>query len=242
MPRSFFTLLLIAGALCVRADATAFAAVEKAFWQADFAYYYDPITNTQLGALPSGVTMHCIGSASADGLGGCMDQRGTQVSSNSNAFMASVINTLGGYELQNTTDTDYAGTFVFNTMFSSFNPGGPEIGARVDNPAAEFASFFTVVRGPGVFDLHGCTMNHGHHHGTQTSPNSCGVSSPDVSWGTAALGPLPAGGTVNADYQVFIHVTAQGSDPVPEAPALMFLATGLGLLALGRRRLAASRT
>ncbi len=234
MLRQLFILVIGAAAASAEAHATAFATVEKSFWQADFAYYDDPLTQTRLFSLPAGVTLQCTGTASSDGAGGCMDHHGASVTSNTGMFVASTINALGGLALINAANADYNGTFVFHTAFSAFNPGGPEIGAGVDDPVREYASFFTVVSGPGVFDLHGCDMQHGASMKGGFAPHTCGVTSPDVSFGEALLGPLASGGTLNAEYQIFIRVAAQGADPVPEMPAIFLLSTGLALLGLGR--------
>lgn len=220
--------LAVAVLLCPRADATAFAGVELAFWQVDFAYYVDPASDAPLSVLPAGVNLECTGSAESIGTG-CGDRKGISVTS-SGPLERGLVNALGGFTLHNTGSTDYLGNFVFFTSFSAFNPGGPEIGARVDDPAHEFASFFSVVSGPGVFDLHGCNMTNGKGPYAKSAGASCGVSSPDSSEGMAVFGPLLAGEGLSAAYDITVQVLAKGDDPVPEPWSLAVLLPGLFLL------------
>lgn len=228
--------LTVAALLCSRADATAFAGVKLAFWHAEFAYYFDPASDMALATLPPGVILECAGDAAPVGTA-CGDQRGVSVISNG-ALASGLVDALGGFTLYNTGISDYRGSFVFRTVFSSFNPAGPDVGARVDDPAHEFASFFSVVSGPGVFDLHGCSMNHGAAPHAAAMAAACSVPSPDVSQGQAALGPLLAGQTLSAAYQIYIQVIAQGDGPVP-APEPLTLGVFLaGLFVVRRFRVA----
>ncbi len=229
-------LLLVAGVFGVQADATAIASVKESTWQADFAYYFDPLTGIQSASLPAGVTLSCVGTAYGDGSGGCTDKRGASVTSSNGALVTQTVDALGGLQLYNTSATSYGGTFVFTTKYSSFNPGGPDIGTRVDDPAREYAAFFTVVSGPGAFDLHGCDLHHGGPPGGGGSPGTSGVAAPGFDWGQATLGPLAAGAMTAADYQIYINVAAQGADPVPEPPTVLVLSLALGLLACSRPR------
>lgn len=222
--------LLAAAAFCPQAQATAFAGVKEAFWQADFAYY-DNLSGIRQASLPAGVVLECAGSAVADG-NGCRDQEGLSVVSDG-AFKRSVLDVLGFLVLRNEGSVDYQGQFVFETSYSSFNPGGPEIGASVDDPVREFASFFTVVTGPGVFDLHGCAMSGS--PGPHFAAVTCGVSVPDASSGEAVFGPLLAGQTISARYRTYIEVIAQGADPVPEPASATLLFAGLVTVASRRK-------
>jgi hypothetical protein len=229
-------LLVVAGVFGVQADATAIASVKESTWQADFAYYFDPLTETQSASLPAGVMLSCVGTAHSDGVGGCTDKRSASVTSSNGALVTQTIDALGGLQLHNASVTSYGGSFVFTTKYSSFNPGGPDIGIRVDDPATEYAAFFTVVSGPGAFDLHGCDLQHrGGPPGGGGGPGTCGVAAPGFNWGQATLGPLAAGAMTAADYQIYINVAAQGADPVPEPPTVLVLSLALVLLAFTGR-------
>jgi len=217
--------LAVALIFCARADATAFAGVKLAFWQADFSYYSDPALDAPLTVLPPGIFLECTGSADPTGAG-CSDRQGISVTSDG-PLVTGLVDALGGFTLFNTGSTDYPGSFVFHTSFSAFNPGGPEIGASVDDPARESASFFSVVTGPGVFDLHGCNMTHGLAPHAAAMGASCGVSSPDDSEGETDLGPLLAGQSLSAAYNIYIQVVAQGDSPVPEPLTLGIFFVGL---------------
>lgn len=149
-----------------------------------------------------------------------------------------VVDDASALTLHNTTSHAFNGTFVFHTLFSAFNPGGPDVGASVDNAAKEYAAFFSVVSGPSLFDLHGCDMqNDPGLDLALTARKTCGVMAPDWSESEFGLGPLAANGSAQADFQIYIRVDARGDkqygDPVPEAPAAaIFL---FGLVALARR-------
>lgn len=231
--RSPTILLILAGGMfAAKADATVISSVKEAMWQADFAYYLDPQTHTQVSALPAGVTLACTGTARADGAGGCTDMHGAGVESSNGELVSKTVDALGGLQLSNAGTTDYAGTFVFTIKYSSFNPNGPSVGITVDDAGAEYASFFSVVSGPGAFDLHGCTLIQGPSPGTDGGMHTCGLPITGFEWGQTTLGPLAAGSALTADYLIHINVAAQGPDSVPEAPTLLILAGALGLLSL----------
>ncbi|GAA0544681.1 hypothetical protein GCM10008941_25750 [Rhizomicrobium palustre] len=148
------------------------------------------------------------------------------------------IDALSSLVLVNNGPRNFDGRFVFATSYSAFNPGGPNVGASVDHGGREYASFFSVVRGPALFDLQGCNMSSGIPTPTVRQRMSCGVSSPDASESEFSLGPLAANAEAAADFQIYISLDAQGEkqngDPVPEAPTLaVFL---VGLAALRRRQ------
>lgn len=229
-------LLVVAGVLTGQAEATAIASVKESIWQADFAYYIDPVSSNHLTALPGGVTIVCTGTAYADGAGGCMDRRSASVSSSNGTLISQTVDVLGGIQLHNGAAMDYGGTFVFHTKYSSFNPGGPDFGSSVDDSSSEYASFFAVISGPGAFDLHGCNLSKGGGTGSGGG-RTCGVAAPDFSWGQAVLGPLASGQTADADYNIYINVAAQGTDPVPEPATIgMFAAGWLGARRMLRRQ------
>jgi hypothetical protein len=224
------TVSAAAAMLCGHAQATAFASVQVAYWQVDFAYYFDG--NNYFDTLPDGVTLDCVGAAS-DGSGGCISSASLSVTLPGSKSL----DWIGGITLTNNTDADIPGFFSFNTAFSSFNPGGPMIGASVDDPATQFASYFSEVSGPGVFDMHGCDTDGGGVDGLNAfrTANACGVGSPDFSESSFGLGPLSAGDVLSANYEIKINVTAEPKG-IPEPLTLTIFGVGLLGVAAARRR------
>lgn len=125
---------------------------------------------------------------------------------------------------------DLPGFFEFRTQFSAFNPGGPQIGAQVDDKFLEYAAFSSSVFGPATGDMHGCNTLTGPNF---FGPNACGVPSPDSSQGEFGIGPLAAGQTKTATYQINIRVEAIG---IPEPFTVSFFGTGLACTMVLRRR------
>lgn len=234
--RTLLTASVTAAMLCGQAQATAFAAVEDAFWQVDLDFYFDG--NTFFDTLPDGVVFGC---------GGGPDPKGHCFVDASRAVTLPGVDSLDfiwGFSLINTTDADIPGYFAFRTEFSAFNPGGPDIGASVDDPATQFASYFSEVSGPGVFDIHGCDTDGGGVDGINAlrTANSCGVVSPDFSEGSFDLGPLPAFGDDEVSYEIRIDVMAVPKQ-VPESFSLSIFGVGLlGVAAARRRWVTASRS
>jgi hypothetical protein len=215
-----FAAPLTVAALCGQAHATAFAAVNYAFWQVD-----------PDGTLPDGVAVSCI-SSSDDGLGGCMSSASLSVMLPGSQSL----DLIGSLRLTNTTGADISDFMVFNTAYSAFNPGGPEIGASVDNPATQFASFFSMVSGPGVLDIHGCDTDGGDIGAVLRIGNACGVSSPDFSNDIAVVSGIAAGSFIDLDYEINIVVQAVSKDSVPEPFSLAIFGAGLLGAAAGRGR------
>ena len=176
-------------------------------------------------ALPEGVSLSCVGGASGSGgfcYGGVSLNRAV---SGSQSFDVSAS---GSVVITNTTDHALTGYLEFITNFSSFNPGGPGIGIRIDDPLTQAGRFTSSVSGPGVGDYHGCSVGHLGASGAVFSPTTCGVYAQDSSQGHAyidlsTLAPLAStslsyGAAITAAFVI---------DPVPEAPSLVLLLTAL---------------
>lgn len=127
---------------------------------------------------------------------------------------------------------------VFRTDYSAFNPGGPAVGAKVDNVNTEFARFSSSQSGQGISDSHSCdTRSPGGSYFNFIPPlgAECGVSSPDSSLGDFTLLDFDNGETLTKTFNLSLLLEVSS---VPE-PATLAL-VGAGLMALGytrRRRL-----
>ncbi|HTF44079.1 MAG TPA: PEP-CTERM sorting domain-containing protein, partial [Terriglobales bacterium] len=212
--RLFTSIALLAGSslLPVPAQATPFAGA-SALWSARTWYYSEPGRSSQL--FPDGVTISCFGGA-AGGSTGCSDHASLAVNDGS-----ATISKISGLSITNTTDTDFDGDFVFRTDFSAFPRGlGVGLGASVDDPLTQYASFYSSVFGPGVNDVHGCNTV----TGPFLAPNACGVSSPDSSQGDFFFGSLAAGQTLFATFNITIHAEVIKT---PEPGTLALFGSGL---------------
>lgn len=116
---------------------------------------------------------------------------------------------------------------AFQTSFSSFNPGGPGIGARVNNSASEFARFETRQTGSGIGDEHRCdtrlTASQTNFSGPPAS--SCGVDSPDSSQLDFTLSDFDANET---QFRTFSFSLVLEASSIPEPSTLMIF---MGMLA-----------
>jgi hypothetical protein len=102
----------------------------------------------------------------------------------------------------------------FRSDFSAFNPGGPEIGARVDHPHFEFAQFSSSVSGPGVGDFHGCA--------TSIATPSCGVVGPDSS---SIFFEIDQSQVLEYDISIFVQVIV-----TPEPSTMPLVASAFAIL------------
>jgi hypothetical protein len=222
-------LLAAAAGVSQPAKAAAFAGVDNAYWQTDFLYYGDGQGNyTEI--LPGGVDISCFGDAGSSGQNGCQGSGSLSLTNESAQDIVRSLQSIGGISVTNNSGIDLPGFLVFRTMFSAFNPGGPSIGAQVDYPLLEYAAFSSSVFGPEVADMHGCNTLTGPDF---FGPNACGVVSPDSSQVDFAMGPLAAGQTETATYQIDIQVQAIG---VPEPATFALFAFGIAGAATIRRR------
>jgi hypothetical protein len=130
---------------------------------------------------------------------------------------------------------------VMRTVFSAFNPGGPGIGAIVDDTGREFARFESSQSGPGVGDFRACDTRSGPGDSNQIFPqpdpaNACGVFSPASIESEFVITDLAAGEEDIALYTLTFTLEAES---IPEPSALAILAAGLiglGVFASVRRR------
>ncbi len=128
---------------------------------------------------------------------------------------------------------------VMRTVFSAFNPGGPGIGALVDDTSREFARFESSLSGPGVDDFRSCDTRSGPGDSNQTFPqpapaNACGVFSPSGLGSEFTIADLANGEENISLYTLTFTLEAES---IPEPSTLAGLAAGLiGLAALGWRR------
>jgi hypothetical protein len=133
---------------------------------------------------------------------------------------------------------------VMRTVFSAFNPGGPGIGAIVDDTAREFARFESSQSGPGIGDRHQCDTRLPPSSTNQTFPqpppaNACGVFSPDSSELEFGITDFASGEEEIILYTLSLTLEAAS---IPEPSALMVFASGLlGIVAFRwfKRRAAA---
>ena len=225
--------LVLAAGVCVgatgAANATAMVDV-RGYWDAGLYGYTDPSTGDQIGgnpALPSGITLTCQNYLGPEMCTGSTHILASNDSAAIEDFSAGLIS---GFTVTNSTDTAYHMTFF--TDFSSFNPGGPAIGASVTDPLAEYASFSSTISGPSAFDMHGCDtrLYPGFPTGGYFSPYACGVPSPDSSLGLIGFDIAPHD-TVGFYYTISIGAELKG---VPEPAPIAIFAAGLAGLALLR--------
>ena len=208
------------------AAAIATVSVSYSGWDIYFDYYSDANVggSTFFDTIPEGLAFTCTGGASQGGVG-CSDERSLEVSSSAAGVHNFSVTANSGFSLTNTTQENFPGYFVFDTDFSAFNPGGPEIGASVTDPNSEYAIFNSSVSGPGVYDNQGCdTRNYPSDSENNFSPYACGVPSPDGSSSNAYLGPLGPGETISVDYTISISAQLKS---VPEPISLSIFAAGL---------------
>ncbi len=211
-------------AMTATATAVPFAGVNNAFWRVQFFGYSDLIS-PPTSILPSGISIGCFGSA-ASIANGCQDGASLLVFNGSDAIIKS-----GGISITNNSGADLPGFLLFKTDFSAFNPGGPSIGAQVDDATYQYAAFSSSVFGLATGDQHACDTRVSPNMG----PNACGVFSPDSSQGEFGIGPLAAGQSVTQSYQINIAATVF----VPEPLTVSLFGAGLaGAAALRRRRAA----
>lgn len=209
-----------------RAKADAFAGVDNAFWSAT---YFG-------GTLPSGISFNCFGDATPHlSASGCSDYASLILTNDSAADITLSLSHVGGFSLTNTTDDTIYDPFRFGVGYSAFNPGGPQIGASVDDPLNEFASFSSSVSGPGASDSHACNTVTGPNFVT---PTACGVFSPDSNISFLFVGPLAPGDTYTATYHINIIARAIG---VPEPSTLAVFGLCLAMLTMAGYRRRADR-
>lgn len=121
---------------------------------------------------------------------------------------------------------------TIRTDFSAFNPGGPAIGARVDNTALEFARFASSQSGPGIGDSHQCDTRLPSSPVNMVFPQpppatACGVGTPDSSQSDFAILDFDQGETVLRTFTLHLELEVQS---VPEPGTLALF--GAALLAL----------
>lgn len=218
----FAALIAAAPNYVVPAEATAFAGVNEAFW----------LVRPYSGSLPDGVTLTCFGDAVTGGFNNttCSEFASLKLMNDSAVEITETLSLVGGFSLTNNTNTDII-LSAFSSADSSFNPGGSPIGASVDYPSAEFASFGSSVSGPGLLgggDSHSCAVG----IGTGLTGSTCGVQSPDDNSNLFFLGTLGAGQTITESYGIRIAVTALG---IPEPPVSSLFVAGLvSMLFIGK--------
>jgi hypothetical protein len=171
---------------------------------------------------------------------GCGDDRLLSAQNSSAAVNNYSVSSNFALTLTNTTQETFPGDFVFYGGVSAFNPGGPEIGASVDDPSHEYALFSSKAELVNrLADEHSCdTRNYPGYPdysdgGYYFSPFACGVRSLDETEFELDLGPLGPGETLTANFEILI--TAQLKS-VPTPGTLPLFATGLGGLVLLRWR------
>jgi hypothetical protein len=128
---------------------------------------------------------------------------------------------------------------TIRTDFSSFNPGGPQIAASVDNSALEFARYDSSQSGRGIGDSHHCDTRVNSGSGNPTFPTpppsvACGVSAPDSSQGEFTFFDVDPNETVSETFILRLQLEVQS---VPEPAALGLLGAALaGFAGFGRVR------
>lgn len=190
--------------------------------------------------LPEGLTLSCRGDAQG-GASGCGNTLSLAETVTASATYG--VTSTGSVVLVNTSDHAINGFAVLSVWFSAFNPGGPAVGLRIDDPAAQWASFSSSVGGGGngsVGDNHSCAVGYRGESGTVFSPTSCGVGSPDSSQAPvyAELIDFLPGAEAVFTFAMNITATFDLGEATPAGvpePASALMALGLGAL-LARRR------
>jgi hypothetical protein len=241
-PRWTYT-ILTALVLCLAsvqpAGATAFAGVDKAFWLVSIN---DPLSALNVGYQVTSITS----SRQSSEAGFAETDFQTNITNDAASHLliqdgfgrsivqgagsaATILDVLGVINITNTTALPIEFTPPSFTSVSSFNPGGSEIGASVDNPQSESALFSSAVSliGPLVVaqDHHGCETN--------LLMIACGVTAPDSSEGDifGVLGPFQ---TILID--TLLHIETQAR-VLPEPASLSLVGLGLmGLIVVSRPR------
>lgn len=123
----------------------------------------------------------------------------------------------------------------FKTDFSAFNPGGPSIGAKVDNTNLEFARFSSSQSmGNGIGDSHFCDTRVPFFSYQLVPPSGaqCGVGSPDSSQGQLTIFDFDNGSTASRTFTLSLLLEVSS---VPEPATIAIFGAGLALLGLQRR-------
>ena len=191
--------------------------------------------------MPAGITISCFGDANSSRSGElfqvspvCQDHLILNASDNTGILEIFNLSSAGGFQITNTTDVSIPGFLLLETDFTSFNAGGPQIGASVTYPGLEDAGFSSSVLGTGVEDMHSCNTDGSSPGGTNFSPYACGVEAPDSSQEFLELSIPGAGQSGIDNEQIRIGASLFG---VPEPATLALF--GAGLLGMGffyRRR------
>jgi hypothetical protein len=236
---AFVAALALAGSVIgsPTASATPYVGV-TAEWYVSFGYYESP-SGQIVSQLPLGIAISCFGTASSNGEG-CRDSLSLGASVDTTTHLA--VSDTSGLVVTNNVGAQLAGWLVFNTDFSAFNPGGPEIGIGVDDPLTQSASFSSSVSGPGVGDYHSCTTTDpvGYNGGGYNfAPGKCGVSSPDSSQDQFGISLDELGVAGSEPVQYIMNIAADFSIPpanVPEPPSIAIIAAPILLLCFEMRR------
>lgn len=230
----------LAGFFCAIAGlqpafATPYVDVTSEWSAGNFQFIPDNSLNPQ--ALPGGLVISCFGGAASTAGGGCGDSRTLDTTATTTENLS--VNANSGIEITNNSSQTFAGSLLFLLNVGPFNPGGPEIGASVDNPLTEYASLTSSITGYGVA---------GSAYGVATSkvacnttagtlslpPDTCGLNSPDTSQEMVflSLDSLLPGQSEQISYTIDIEADFQ----VPEPSSLPILGMAVLLLALLRPR------
>lgn len=130
--------------------------------------------------------------------------------------------------------------FVIWADYSSFNPGGSQIGARVDDTATEFARFSSFQASEPVADSHQCDTRGDMPNYSALIPPSgveCGVMSPDSSLSEIGFDDFDQNETLYRSFTLTLILEAKS---VPEPGTLVLFAGALLGIAGYRLRLSAA--
>ena len=133
------------------------------------------------------------------------------------------------HEFANTSENDYAYLQLY-VDFSAFNPGGPAVGASVDNSNFEFARFASSQSGSRLFDSHSCDTRIVTYHTFDPPPGtaSCGVQAPDSSTAEFVFLNLGAGESQTRTFTLRLELEVYSAAvPAPPVAALLLLAISL---------------